>query len=59
LCLDAARAFARVTVVDVDMSIRSMASFLIKLTLAAIPALLVLGVIGGLLAAVFSSVFGR
>ncbi len=42
---------ARVSVVDIDMPFGSMVSFMIKWTLAAIPALLILAICGALLAA--------
>lgn len=48
---------ARVTVVDVDMPFGSMVSFIIKWTLASIPALLMLMIIGAVFAAVFAGLF--
>ena len=46
---------ARVTVVDIEMPFGSMVTFMVKWALAAIPAFLILGVLGALLIAVLAA----
>lgn len=46
-----------VAVRDVEMHFASMVGFMVKATFAAIPALMILVVIGGILAAMFGGVF--
>jgi len=48
----------RVVVVDVKMRFSSMVVFLVKLAIASIPAAFILFLLGLVLAAVFSSMFG-
>jgi hypothetical protein len=45
-----------VVVTDIDMPFMSMVVFIIKWTIAAIPAMIVLGIIGAILAAVLGGV---
>jgi ABC-type dipeptide/oligopeptide/nickel transport system permease component len=49
---------ARVTVVDVDMPFGSMVTFIVKWTLAAIPAMLLLAFVAMILAVVFGGIIG-
>ena len=46
----------RVEIVDINMTFQSMVTFMVKWSLATIPALLILGAIGGLLFVVFGAV---
>ena len=46
----------RVEIVDINMTFQSMVTFMVKWSLATIPALLILGAIGGLLFLVFGAV---
>lgn len=47
-----------VTVVDVQMPFGSMVVFILKWTLAAIPAMICLGIIAAIFVAVFGGIFG-
>ncbi|MFO7610570.1 MAG: hypothetical protein R6X35_15515 [Candidatus Krumholzibacteriia bacterium] len=47
----------RVIVQDVRMSFGSMVVFMIKWTIASIPAMLILGLIGGMIAVIFGGFF--
>ena len=47
-----------VIVTDIKMSFVSMVVFMVKWVIAAIPALIILGFIGGLLMAIFGGMFG-
>lgn len=49
----------RVVVTDVHMQFGSMVTFLVKLALAAVPALLILSVVGMIAFVVLSAVFTR
>jgi hypothetical protein len=49
----------RVTVVDVNMPFASMVGFMVKWAIAAIPAVLILGVLAVFGAALFAAVFHR
>lgn len=49
----------RVTVTDIDMPFRSMVNFMVKWVLAAIPALLILAVLGAVLAGLISAFTGE
>jgi len=46
-----------VTVVDIKMPFWSMVIFMVKLSIAAIPALLILGVLGAILAGFLGALF--
>ena len=48
----------RVVVVDVNMKFGTMVGFLVKLAIAAIPAAIILSLLGMLIAAAFSAFFG-
>jgi hypothetical protein len=48
---------AEVTVVDIQMPFGSMVRFILKWTLASIPALIILGLLGALLAGIFGGIF--
>ena len=54
---DAMAGRTEVTVVDIQMPFGSMVVFILKWTLASIPALVVLAVIGFVVAAVFGGIF--
>lgn len=54
----AAAAPTRVTVVDFDMSFGHLVMFFVKAAIAAIPAAIILFLLGLALAAVFAGVFG-
>lgn len=47
---------ARVTIVDIDMPFWSMVTFIFRWTLAAIPALFILGLLAGVVAAVIGAI---
>lgn len=47
----------QVVVTDIDMPFLSMARFMVKWTIAAIPAMIVLFILGGIAAAVLGGIF--
>jgi hypothetical protein len=53
--LDTVAPPARVTIVDINMPFGSMVAFIIKWTLAAIPAMVILAILGFTLATMFAS----
>ncbi|GAL13593.1 hypothetical protein JCM19233_4598 [Vibrio astriarenae] len=55
--MDDKKANQEVTVVDIKMPFLSMVIFLVKLAIAAIPAMIILSVIFAILGAVFGGVF--
>lgn len=48
----------KVTIVDIKMPFFSMVVFLVKAALASIPAFIILGIIGAIVAAVFGGISG-
>ncbi len=49
---------ANVRVIDVNMPFMSMVVFMIKWAIASIPAMLILGLAGAVLAGIFGGIFG-
>jgi len=48
-----------VTIVDIRMPFMSMVVFMVKATIAAIPAFIILAIIGAIIGSIFAGVVGR
>lgn len=49
----------KVTIVDIRMPFMSMVVFMVKATIAAIPSIIVLAIIGSIVGSIFAGVVGR